>query len=110
MLRLFSINGDYDTIDSIYFPVENEDLRLHPKEVVFGIEINGKHKAYKEEDLKKFKMINDFFNGVNLTIERNDSGIVTIKNIKNNQSIIQKRAFWFAWFAFHPDTELYRIQ
>lgn len=101
--------GDYDTSSSIYFPVENEDLRLHPKEVIFGIEINGKFKAYTEEDLKKLKKIEDTFNGVTLIVERSDSGIVTVKNKDTNEEIIPVRAFWFAWFAFHPDTELYKI-
>ncbi len=101
--------GDYDTSSSIYFPVENEDLRLHPKTIIFGITINGKFKAYKEEDLKKLENIEDKFNGINLIVERSDSGIVTIKKRDGNESIVPVRAFWFAWFAFHPDTELYKI-
>lgn len=100
--------GDYDTSSSIYFPVENEDLRLHPKEVVFGIEIDGKYKAYTEEDLKKSGRIEDNFNGVNLIVERSDAGIVTIKNKEKNEQIVPVRSFWFAWFAFHPDTGLYK--
>ncbi|MBI2649710.1 DUF3179 domain-containing protein [Candidatus Woesearchaeota archaeon] len=100
--------GDYDTSRSIYFPVENEDLKLHPKEVIFGVEINGKFKAYTEEDLKKLGKIEDTFNGVALIAERSDAGIVTIKNKDANEDIIPVRSFWFAWFAFHPDTELYK--
>ena len=99
--------GDYDTSTSIYFPVENEDLRLHPKEIIFGIEIDGKYKAYKEADLKELVKIEDNFNGINLVVERNDAGIVTIKNKDTNENIVPVRSFWFAWFAFHPDTELY---
>jgi len=100
--------GDYDTSKSIYFPVENEDLRLHPKEVIFGVEIDDKSKAYTEEDLKKLRKIEDTFNGVNLIVERSDAGIVTIKNKDTDEDIIPVRSFWFAWFAFHPDTELYK--
>ena len=101
--------GDYDTSRSIYFPVENEDLRLHPKEVIFGVEINGRYKAYTEEDLKKLGKIEDTFNGANLIVERSESGIVTVKNKDINEDIIPVRSFWFAWFAFHPDTELYKV-
>jgi hypothetical protein len=100
--------GDYDTSRSIYFPVENEDLSLHPKEVIFGVEINGKFKAYTEEDLKKVRKIEDKFNGVNLVVERSDAGIITVKNKNTNENIIPVRSFWFAWFAFHPETELYK--
>ena len=102
--------GDYDTSTSVYFPVENEDLRLHPKEVIFGIEINGKYKAYTEEDLKKLKKIEDRFADVNLIVERSEAGVVTVKNTDTNETIIPIRSFWFAWFAFHPDTELYKSQ
>ena len=101
--------GDYDTSKSIYFPVENEDLSLHPKEVIFGIEINGKYKAYREEDLKKLKKIEDTFNDINLIIERSEAEIIKVKNKDTNESIIPVRSFWFAWFAFHPDTELYKV-
>jgi len=100
--------GDYDTSRSVYFPVENEDLSLHPKEVVFGVEINSKYKAYKEEDLKKLGKIEDNFNNVNLIAERSDAGIVTVRNKDTNEDIIPVRSFWFAWFAFHPETELYK--
>ncbi len=100
--------GDYDISRSIYFPVENEDLSLHPKEVIFGVELNGKFKAYKEEDLKKLGKIEDNFNEVNLIVERSSEGIVTIKNKDANEQIIPVRSFWFAWFAFHPETEVYK--
>ena len=102
--------GDYDTSKSIYFPVENEDNSLHPKEVVYGIQINGKYKAYREEDLKNLNKIDDKVDGISLVIERSDSGIVTITNKDTKQEIIPVRSFWFAWFAFHPDTELYKTK
>lgn len=99
--------GDYDTSKEIYFPVENKDDSLHPKNVVYGIVINGKYKAYREDDLKKAPKIEDKFNNANLIIERSNEGIVTIKNKDTNENIVPVRSFWFAWYAFHPETELY---
>ncbi|HDY67793.1 MAG TPA: DUF3179 domain-containing protein [Candidatus Scalindua sp.] len=29
------------------------------------------------------------------------------KKREKNEEINKIRAFWFAWYAFHPDTELY---
>ena len=26
----------------------------------------------------------------------------------NGEEIVKERDFWFAWYAFHPDTELYQ--
>ncbi|MFQ5975335.1 MAG: DUF3179 domain-containing (seleno)protein, partial [Candidatus Hydrothermarchaeales archaeon] len=102
--------GDYDTSSAIFFPVENKDSRLHPKAIVFGIEISGKFKAYPEEELKKVGAIDDVFAGVNLEIKRDPSGIVTIKDKSTGEKIEKVRGFWFAWAAFHPETELYGEQ
>ncbi|MBI2647049.1 DUF3179 domain-containing protein [Candidatus Woesearchaeota archaeon] len=100
--------GDYETSKSLYFPVENEDKSLHPKEVIYGIEIENKFKAYREEDLKKLKKIEDKIGGTNISIERSNSGIVKAINKDTNEEIVPVHSFWFAWFAFHPDTELYK--
>jgi hypothetical protein len=34
-------------------------------------------------------------------------GIVTITNLDTGEEIVKERDFWFAWYAFHPETELY---
>jgi len=100
--------GSYYEDSFLLFPVENQDDRVHPKTVIFGIEINDKFKAYKEDDLKEKGVLEDEFAGINIRIERDDSGIVKIKNLNTGEEIIKERDFWFAWYAFHPDTELYK--
>lgn len=89
------------------FPVENKDDRIHPKTVIFGINVNGVYKAYKEDDLKKLKTIEDTVNGIKIKVERDDAGIVKIINLDTGEEIIKERDFWFAWYAFHPDTEVF---
>lgn len=91
----------------MFFPVENEDDRIHAKTVIFGIEIEGKFKAYQEKDLIDLNSFEDNFNGVRLKIERDSAGIVEITNLDSGEEIVKERDFWFAWYAFHPDTELY---
>ena len=98
--------GNYYEDSFLFFPVENEDKRVHPKTVIFGIEVDGNYKAYKEEDVKK-GMIKDKVNGVNLKVERDSAGIVKITNLDNGKEIVKERDFWFAWYAFHPKTLLY---
>lgn len=99
--------GSYYEDSFLFFPVENRDDRIHPKTVIFGIEVNGTYKAYREDDLEELKVIEDTVNGIKIKIERNDAGIVKITNTVTGEEIVKERDFWFAWYAFHPDTELY---
>jgi hypothetical protein len=100
--------GSYYEDSFLFFPVENMDDRIHPKTVVFGIEVNGVFKAYMEEDLKELEVIKDTVNGIDIMVERDDAGIVRITNLETGEEIVKERDFWFAWYAFHPDTQLYR--
>ena len=99
--------GNYYEDSFLFFPVEAQDDRVHPKTVVFGVEVNGNFKAYREEDLKEQKVIEDEIDGVNIKIERDAVGIVKVTNVDTGEEIVKGRDFWFAWYAFHPDTELY---
>jgi hypothetical protein len=71
------------------------------------VEVNGIYKAYKEDDLKELKTIEDIVGGVGIRIERDDAGSVEVINLETEEEIVKERDFWFAWYAFHPDTELY---
>lgn len=99
--------GSYYEDSFLFFPVGKRDDRVHPKTVVFGIGVNGVFKAYKEEDLKELKVIEDTVNGVRIKVERDDAGVVKIINLEKGEEIVKERDFWFAWYAFHPDTRLY---
>ena len=99
--------GSYYEDSFLIFPVEGRDDRVHPKTVIFGIEIDDKFKAYREEDLKETGVIEDEFLGTKLKIERDTAGIVKVTNLDTGEEIVKERDFWFAWYAFHPETDLY---
>jgi len=91
------------------FPVSIQDDTLSTKEKIVGIEINGQFKAYPVE-LLRGRSIADFFNGKNLLIEGNDTGVsATISLLDNGEynPAPQINTFWFAWFAAHPSTVVY---
>lgn len=99
--------GSYYEDSFLIFDVDTEDNRIHPKTVVFGIEVNNSYKAYREEDLIENNIIEDEIGGIKIKIEHFDDGIVKITNIETGEEIVKERDFWFAWYAFHPETKLY---
>lgn len=50
--------GDYYTESRVIFPVEHNDDRMHPKEIILGFENDGVYKAYKQSDVESSKVIN----------------------------------------------------
>jgi hypothetical protein len=99
--------GNYYEDSFLIFPVEYQDNRIHPKTVIFGIKVNGIYKAYLEDDLIENGTILDMVEGVTIRVERDQAGIVTVTNQDSQEEIVKERDFWFAWYAFHPDTEVY---
>lgn len=99
--------GSYYENDFLFFPVDETDNRIKPKTVVFGIDVDGIFKAYREEDLKELGTIEDTVGGVGVRVVREASGMVTITNLDTGEEIVKERSFWFAWYAFHPETGLF---
>ncbi len=99
--------GDYYEDSFIWFPVTDEDDRIHAKTVIFGIEVGGVYKAYQEDDLMEHGDISDTVAGVEITVRRDAGGSVAFTESVSGDEIVKERDFWFAWYAFHPETELY---
>lgn len=99
--------GSYYEDSFLFSPVEDRDDRIHPKTIIFGIEIDGAFNAYRETDLNEQKVIEDVIGKVSIRLEQDASGIVTVTNLETGEEIIKERGFWFAWYAFHPETGLY---
>ncbi len=98
----------YATSPRVYFPVSHEDRRYHPKELVIGLTLADRHKVYPFAELsKRGSPIKDRFAGRDLTIEFDSvhrTGRVLDAHGAEIPTVI---AYWFAWVAFHPDTELF---
>lgn len=100
--------GTYEENDEIYFGVKNLNRQLPFKTVVYGIEVNGAAKAYAEESFDKQTVITDTIAGVSVRLEKTKDGKINGINLGTQEEIIPIRLFWFAWAAFHPDTQLYK--
>ena len=84
----------------------------HPKEIVLGLGVEGVYKAYPfiELDKQGKTHFSDSVNGVQFNFDwDSENRSITVKNAKG-QPVAGIQGFWFAWFAFHPDTEVFQAQ
>lgn len=101
---------EYEKSPQLYFPVDNMSDLFPPKEMVIGIELNGKTKAYPFSELKKLngKVLEDSFAGQKLKIKYN-SKAESAKIINEKGDVLPAITnFWFAWYTFNPNTEVYQ--
>jgi hypothetical protein len=98
--------GDYENDPNPLFPMDT-DSTIHPKTVVFGVEVEEEYKAYPEEKLKtQDSKLKDQVGNVAVEIGYNN-GDVRVRRLDTGEDVVATRLFWFAWAAFRPETELY---
>lgn len=99
----------YGGSPGIYFPVNHKDNRLPVKEWVVGIVIDGQTKAYSFERLRKEDdPVKDVFAGKEIAIRYNKNADSAVIEDRDGQVIPSVQAYWFAWRAFYPQTELFK--
>jgi hypothetical protein len=101
----------YSQSRSTYFAVNNEAPDIyHPKEIVIGLGVNGVFKAYPFIELDKQGMasFSDSINGTSFEFTwDSDNRSIAIADA-GGKPVAGIQGFWFAWFAFHPDTEIFK--
>ncbi len=100
----------YEKDNNLYFPVIFQNRRYHPKEIVMGISIDGKYKAYPFVELASGSPpIYDNFVKQALQIKY-DSQHRTGKVLdQSGKEIPSHIMYWFAWYAFHPETKIFQV-
>lgn len=100
---------DYASSPDVYFPLSKQDARFHPKETLIGVEVKGKFKAYPFSALEKLKgkELKDTFNGQELLIRYDAESKSARVFTKAGEELPAVTTFWFAWYAFHPQTAVY---
>lgn len=102
----------YGRVAQLMFEVQHRDTRFHAKEWVLGVEVAGVHKAYPFSVLAgqvdaRGELL-DQVGGRALHI-RHDAVHGTADAFDTDgQPWPSTMAYWFAWFAFHPRTEVLR--
>ena len=95
----------------LMFPTVNTDSRFHPKEWIIGLKVGGIFKAYPFSELQKIKgLVHDQINGQQVHIRFNAEANSALAMDAAGKPLPSVMAFWFAWYAFHPETEVYAKQ
>ena len=97
----------YWQADKPAFPVKVEDRRFHAKELVLGVEVDGRARAYLGSVVARHGgSTEDELGGKRIRVEFSPTERVFRYEV--GEGVRVSESFWFAWKAFHPDTEIWR--
>ena len=100
--------ADYLESPQTLFPLSAVSRRYHPKEDVLGFEIKGQFKVYPFIELEKSPAeFTEHVNGQSITIRYDSKYRSAAVFNQQEKQLPSVRTFWFAWYAFHPDTDVY---
>jgi len=102
----------YEQSESVYFRFSAESRRYHPKERVLGVEVNGQFKAYPFVELARTgqQQLQDNFAGQTLQLSFDATTRTGKVQDAQGQPVHTINSFWFAWYAFHPDTAIFEVK
>lgn len=98
----------YYSSGRLFFPVTAHSKRYHPKERVLGLTLMGKSKAYPYSELAKTSgEVADRVGGLSVRVHFDKQAQSARAFDRKGRELAGISAFWFAWYAFHPDTEIF---
>ncbi len=99
----------YSQNQSVMFDLAHESSQYEKKELVLGLRYNGKQRAYPFTELKAVgnSRIDDEFAGEKLTIEWHERDNYARVLDQDGNEIPSVITYWFAWYAFFPDTSIF---
>ncbi len=104
----------YDSVQRLMFDVQHRDDRFPLKEWVLGLRIGGVSKAYPfsvlERAVDRQGELGDTVAGQRLRIRYDRQHRTAEAFDAEGKPLNGTMAFWFAWVAFHPRTEVLRVR
>ncbi|MHC4903869.1 MAG: DUF3179 domain-containing protein [Planctomycetota bacterium] len=100
--------GDYFETDQLMFPVSQRDARLHSKTRVVGVRLGDAVRAYPTDEIRRVAggLVRDTIGGETIALRAAPDG-ESVQVVEAPAEAQVAHTFWFAWAAFHPDTEIY---
>ncbi len=100
--------GNYEQSERIYFPVTQTSRKYHPKTWVLGWRHNGETKVWPFPELAEHEgIVQDSIGGKAVTVHYDPDTPSAELRDANGSLLPATRAFWFAWYTFHPDTGIF---
>jgi hypothetical protein len=104
--------ADYAVVSRLMFPVQHTDERIGAKEWVLGLSIANASKAYPFAALAarvdRDGVLEDQVGGQRVRIRYDAQHRTARAEDSKGAALPTVTAYWFAWFAFHPDTAVLR--
>lgn len=91
----------YEDLLRVWFPIAAQSDRFPTKTVVHGIEYNGKAYAIHKEHFRSMGRLSI----PNTDLEATYDPLTDTINL--NKPVKHFDVYWFAWYAYHPDTEVF---
>ncbi len=100
----------YERSNRLMFNVEHRSRAYDNKSLVLGLSIGDRHRAYPFEELRSrgAGRFIDEFAGTELTVVWSEAANSAHILDETGAELPTVLAYWFAWYAFHPDTEIFR--
>ena len=102
--------GNYDQSERLYFPVTQSSREYHPKTWVLGWTHNGESKAwpYPELESHKERTFEDTIGGKTVKVHFDAETPSAELRDESGELLPATRSFWFAWYTFHPETDIFK--
>ena len=98
----------YYRIGRLMFPVGNVRKDFPAKERVLGVAVGSFAKAYELAEIIKYPgILKDRIDDTIIHIHVSNDGEVTGVKDSNGNDLPHIFSYWFAWQAFHPETEVF---
>lgn len=100
--------AEYFASDATMFPVPMTRKEFSIKTWVLGLVVNGKAKAYPVTKLPDGKAVEGTVGGEQVSVTFHHAENRPEVRDAKGQPLPAVMAFWFAWQAFYPDTEVWK--
>ena len=100
--------ADYKKSNRVWFPLTNTDKRLRRKEWVLGVTLGSTAKAFPLRELyRQTSPLQESVGHTPVRIEFDKKFQSATVFAVDGTALPSIQLYWFAWAAFHPETELY---